>query len=129
MVLATPLPFPREKGRLPVRIEVARSGGGDVLATVKVSNSQLTFVPQGDLYRGRVKVYLTIHDQIGNLVDLLSEEKDLQFPLAQHDDVLAGEFRYGMKFRLKDKGSYVVSITLRDVATDEIGTAFTNVEI
>ena len=129
MVLATPLPFPREKGRLPVRIEIARSGASDVLATVKVSNSLLTFVPQGDLYHGRVKVYLTIHDQIGNLVDLLSEEKDLQFPLAQHDDVLAGEFRYGLKFRLKDKGSYVVSITLRDVATDEIGTAFTNVEI
>ena len=49
--------------------------------------------------------------------------------LVTNGDVLAGRFRYGLKFRLKDKGSYVVSVTLRDEATAEIGTAFSNVEI
>jgi VWFA-related protein len=128
-VLATPLPFPREKGSLPVSVEVARPGGDEVLATVQVANESLTFLPEGDFYVGRVKIYLTIHDEVGNLVDLVSEEKDLRFPTAQRDDVLAGRFRYGLKFRLKDRGAYVISVTLRDRATDEIGTAFSNVRI
>lgn len=129
MVLATPLPFPREKGSLPVSVDVADSGGGQVLATVRLANEKLTFLPEGDFYVGRVKIYLTIHDAAGNLVDLVSEEKDLRFPTAQHDDVLAGQFRYGLKFRLKDRGAYVISVTLRDEATDEMGTAFSNLEI
>ena len=68
-------------------------------------------------------------DAAGNLVDLVSQEQDVRFPTAQKGDALAGEFRYGLRFKLKDKGDYVVSVTVRDEATDEIGTAFSNVEI
>ena len=128
-VLATPLPFPREKGRLPVSVEVTRGAKGEVVATIALANSELTFLPEEDFWVGRVKIYLTIHDAAGNLVDLVREHKDLRFPDAQRDDVLAGRFRYGLKFRLKDSGSYVVSVTLLDEATAEIGTAFSNVEI
>lgn len=129
MTLATPLPFPREKGTLPVQIDIANRQKGDVIATIKLPNAKLTFLPEGDFYVGKVKVYLTIHDAAGNLVDLVSEEKDLRFPSVQRADVLAGEFRYGLKFHLETKGAYVISVTLRDEATDEIGTAYSNVEI
>jgi len=129
MTLATPLPFPREKGSLPVRVSVVNREEGNVVATVELPNSKLTFVPDGDFWVGKVKVYLTIHDAAGNLVDLVREEKDLRFPSAQRTDILAGEFRYGLKFHLKAKGSYVISVTLKDEATDEIGTGFSNVEI
>ena len=43
--------------------------------------------------------------------------------------MLAGLFRYGLKFRLKEKGSYVVSVTLFDEATSELGTAYSKLEI
>jgi VWFA-related protein len=127
--LATPLPFPREKGTLPVKLSIDRRPEGGVVATVELPSSKLTFVPEGDFWVGRVKVFLTIHDAAGNLVDLVHEEKDLRFPSAQRSEALAGEFRYGLKFHLKEKGSYVVSVTLKDEATDEIGTGFTNLEI
>jgi VWFA-related protein len=129
MTLAAPLPFPREKGTLPVRVSVARPTGGDVVATVELPNTNLTFVPEGDFFVGRVKIYLTIHDAEGHLVDLVREQRDLRFPAAQRADVLAGKFRYGLKFHLDKPGSYVVSVTVRDEATDEIGTGFSNVEI
>jgi len=129
MVLATPLPFPREKGSLPVTIDIENRGEGEVLAVAKLPSARLTFLPEGDFFVGRVKIYLTIHDRDGNLVDLVSQEQDVRFPSAQKEDALAGEFRYGLKFRLKEKGDYVVSVTLRDEATEEIGTAFSNVEI
>ncbi len=128
-VLATPLPFPREKGSLPVAIDVSEPGGGQVLATLHLPSKALTFLPNGDSYVGKFKIFLTIHDAVGNLVDLVSEEKNVEFPSAQLSEAQAGEFRYGLKFRLKKKGSYVVSVTLRDEATDEIGTAFSNLEI
>jgi VWFA-related protein len=129
MVLATPLPFPREKGTLPVSLDIENRGQGEVLAVAKLPSARLTFLPEGDFFVGHVKIYLTIHDREGNLVDLISQQQDVRFPTAQKEDALAGEFRYGLKFRLKDKGDYVVSVTLRDEATDEIGTAFSNVEI
>lgn len=129
MALTTPLAFPRERGTLPVQVDVSRGAGRDVLATVHLPNDQLTFLPQGDDYVGRVKIYLTIHDQAGNFVDLVSQEQDLRFPAQQQPDVMAGEFRYGLRFKLKDRGRYVVSVTLRDEATQEIGTAFSNFEI
>lgn len=129
MVLATPLPFPREKGTLPLQIDVQRRDRGEIVAVAKLPSSRLTFLEQGEFYVGRVKIYLTIHDAAGNLVDLVSQEQDLKFPSAQKADALAGEFRYGLKFKLKDKGDYVISVTLRDEATDEIGTAFSNLEI
>jgi VWFA-related protein len=128
-VLATPLPFPREKGSLPVAIDVVEPGTGEVLATLHLPSKKLTFLPEGDSYVGRFKIFLTIHDSVGNLVSLISEEKNVVFPSAQLAEAQAGEFRYGLKFRLKKKGSYVVSVTLRDEATDEIGTAFSNLEI
>ncbi len=129
MTLTTPLVFPREKGSLPVQVDVSRGGAADVLVTVHVPIRNLTFLPNDDLYVGRVKIYLTIHDQAGDLVDMVSQEQDLSFPTQQKQDVMAGEFRYGLKFKLKDKGHYVVSVTLRDEATEEIGTAFSNLEI
>lgn len=129
MVLATPLPFPREKGSLPVSIDIENRGQGEVLAVAKLPSARLTFLPEGEFFVGRVKIYLTIHDREGNLVDLVSQEQDVRFPSAQKQDALAGEFRYGLKFKLKEKGDYVVSVTLRDEATDEIGTAFSNVGI
>lgn len=129
MVLATPLPFPREKGSLPVTVAIERRGKGEIVAVAKLPSARLTFLEQGDFYVGKVKIYLTIHDAAGNLVDLVSQEQDVRFPTAQKGDALAGEFRYGLRFKLKDKGDYVVSVTVRDEATDEIGTAFSNVEI
>lgn len=129
MTLATPLPFPREKGSLPLEVAVERRDKGEIVAVAKLPSSRITFLEQGEFYVGRVKIYLTIHDAAGNLVDLVSQEQDLRFPAAQKDDALAGEFRYGLKFKLKEKGDYVISVTLRDEATDEIGTAFSNLEI
>jgi VWFA-related protein len=129
MVLATPLPFPREKGTLPVEMAVEVRGKREVLATASLPSSRLTFVPEGDFYVGRVKIYLTIHDARGNLVDLIREDQDVRFPAAQRADALAGRFRYGLKFKLEEKGDYVVSVTVRDEATDEIGTAFSNLAL
>lgn len=129
MVLATPLPFPREKGSLPVQIDIQRRERGEVVAVARLPSKLLTFLPEGEFFVGKVKIYLTIHDHKGNLVDLVSQHQDLRFPATQRADALAGEFRYGLKFKLKEKGDYVVSVTVRDEATDEIGTAFSNVHI
>lgn len=129
MMLATPLPFPREKGSLPVTIDLERRAGGEIVAVAKMPSARLTFLERDDFFVGKVKIYLTIHDGAGNLVDLVSQQQDVRFPAAQRDDVMAGEFRYGLKFKLKDKGDYVVSVTLRDEATGELGTAFSNLEI
>jgi VWFA-related protein len=129
MLLATPLPFPREKGTLPVEMSVEMRGRSEVLATASLPSSRLTFVPDGDFFVGRVRIYLTIHDARGNLVDLIRQHQDVRFPSAQKGDALAGQFRYGLKFKLKEKGDYVVSVTVRDEATDEIGTAFSNLAI
>ena len=128
-VLATPLPFPREKGSLPVAVDLTEPSDGEVIAVLHLPSKKLTFLPEGDSYVGKFKIFLTIHDAVGNLVDLVSEEKNVEFPSAQLSEAQAGEFRYGLKFRLKKKGAYVVSVTLRDEATDEIGTAFSNLEI
>lgn len=129
LVLTTPLPFPREKGSLPVTVDLEQRGQGEVLAVAKLPSARLTFLEQGELYVGKVKIYLTIHDAQGHLVDMVSQSQDVTFPIAQKADALAGEFRYGLKFKLKDKGDYVVSVTLRDEATDEIGTAFSDLVI
>jgi hypothetical protein len=36
---------------------------------------------------------------------------------------MAGDFNYGLRFKLKQKGDYTISVTLRDEVTDEMGTA------
>lgn len=130
LALATPLPFARDKGTLPVAVST-RLDMGEVLATVELPNSRLTFLPDsnGRDMVGKVKIYLTVHDAQGNLVNMVEQEQGLKFPSAQRDEALAGQFRYGLKFRLPKRGNYVVSITLRDEVTSEMGAGYSNVKI
>ena len=122
--LASPLTYPKDKGTLPVTLDLQVRGPWTFLATSSMPAKKITFVEDGEFLVGRVHIYMAIHDRAGQLVDLVRQTQDVRFPAAMRRDYMAGAFNYGLRFKLKQKGDYTISVTLRDEVTDEMGTAF-----
>ena len=127
--LETPLSFPKDRGTLPVEIEVATGEGGQVVATAVLPMSQVTFFPAGANYQGRIHVYLSVYDRDGRLLDLDRQVQDLTYPAESMDDVRAGPLRYHLRFELPRKHSYTVGMTIVDEVTSRYGTAFQEVTL
>ena len=128
--LRSPITFAKEKGPLPVAIEVGVPAQDKSSLTVPVVAStpmqNVTFVPRGESFAGRVHIYLAVYDQTGNNVGYHHQIQDLTFPRAALDSAKRLPFRYRLNVRLR-KGDFTIAVTLRDDITDEIGTALQSV--
>jgi VWFA-related protein len=121
--LSSPLTYPKDKGTLPVTLDLQVRGPWSFQAMSSMPAKKITFVEDGEFLVGRVHIYMAIHDRAGQLVDMVRQTQDVRFPAAMKRDYMAGDFNYGLRFKLKQKGEYTISVTLRDEVTDEMGTA------
>ncbi|HSM14414.1 MAG TPA: VWA domain-containing protein [Thermoanaerobaculia bacterium] len=124
--LSTPLTFPKAQGDIPVEVQVVKKQGDGkkvpltVLGTMPIGN--VTMVPQGDNLTGRVRLYLAIYDEDGDLVDLVRTHQDVTVPIAERQVAMgAAPAKFGLSVEL-ERGTYTVSLTLRDEVSERFGT-------
>lgn len=129
LYLASPLTFAKDKGTLPVRMEIDRDANDSLVATAILPIASVNFFEREGAYVGRVYLYLTIYDDSGRQVSLIRRSKDLTFPPEREQEARGQELRYGLKFELDKKGRYTVTMTLRDEISGEIGTAVAEVSL
>jgi VWFA-related protein len=128
--LRSPITFAKEKGSLPVALQIglpSHEGGFltvPVVAATAISN--LTIVPHEDKFVGRVHVYLSVYDRTGNNVGYHHQIQDVALTAQQWSNARQEAFRYHMNVRLR-KGDFAIVVTLRDDVTNEIGSALQNV--
>ncbi|HVR43164.1 MAG TPA: VWA domain-containing protein [Thermoanaerobaculia bacterium] len=131
--LRSPLTFAKEKGSLPVTIELGdapgRSGKTRTLPVIAAIPANLiTFLPANEHYLGRIHVYVAVYDDEGENIAYHYQAKDLDVPAAQIGQVAQIPFRYQADIPLA-RGSYTIVITMRDELSDQFGTAFQDVRI
>lgn len=131
--LRSPLIFSKEKGTLPVSVDLglpeAESRGKRLVPiTAAMPVGQITLVPRGDEYVGRVHVYLAVYDGNGENVGYQHRIQDVEVPAADVDRARTFPFRYTMKVGL-ESGAYTVVMTLRDDVSDQFGSAFQDVRL
>lgn len=131
--LRSPLIFSKEKGTLPVTVDLGLPERPDegrrlVPITAAMPVGQITLVPRGEEYVGRVHVYLAVYDQNGANVGYQHRVQDLQVPAADIERAKEFPFRYTMKVGL-ESGAYTVVMTLRDDVSDQFGSAFQDVRL
>jgi VWFA-related protein len=132
-MLRAPLTFAKDKGTLPVTLELGAPDTKDknkpiipIVAAMPIQG--ITLIPRESTYLGRVHVYLTIYDQQGTNVGFHHQVQDLRIPTAQMQQATGQPFRYVMKVAMK-KGNYTFVVTLRDDISGEIGTALQELRI
>lgn len=130
--LRSPLIFTREKGTLPVTIELGRpprTGAKPVIPVVaELPANRITLFPKDGRWVGRVHVYLSIYDSHGLNVGYHYEPRDIGISQAALEDAMKMPFQYAVKVPLP-RGSYTIVVTMRDDLTDEIGTGFKDVRL
>lgn len=130
--LRSPLMFSKEKGDLPIKIELGPAETVDrkrIIPVIAALSSELiTFFPTEDRYVGRIHVYVTIYDEEGENVGFYYAPHDLRVPAAQIGQIAGIPFRFQANVPL-EKGSYTVVITFRDDLSDQFGTAFQDIRI
>lgn len=130
--LRTPLIFSKDKGELPVRIELGTAETVDRKRIIPViaalPSSMITFFPSEDRYVGRIHVYVAIYDEGGENVGFYYAPHDLRVPSAQIGQIAGIPFKFQANVPL-EKGSYTVVITFRDDLSDQFGTAYQDIRI
>ena len=130
--LRSPITFAKEKGSLPVVLQIgvpSHDGSSmtvPLVAATAISN--LTILPREDKYVGRVHVYLSVYDRTGNNVGYHHQIQDVTLTAQQWANARQETFRYHLNVRLR-KGDFVIVVTLRDDVTNEIGSALKNVRL
>jgi len=126
--LSTPLAFPKDRGDFLVKTEVflpEHMKHKKVTLTVAglVPIRDITLIPRGDEMVGRVHVFVALYDPQGNLVNLFTDQQDVQVPAQKiagvSDDAPA---RFGITLKDLPRGDYTVTVTLIDDVTNRFGT-------
>jgi VWFA-related protein len=129
--LIAPLTFQKERGSLPVNVEVGTPSDAEHVRLPIVAHlpmTRITVLPFGDGYVGRVHIYLSVYDGAGNNVGYHHLIKDVTVAKADVARLQNAQFRYQMNVALT-KGEFTVVVTLRDDVTNEIGTALQSVRL
>lgn len=126
--LSTPLAFPKDRGDFLVKTEVflpEATPKKRVTLTVAglVPLRDITLIPRGEAMVGRVHVFIALYDPQGNLVNLFTEQQDVQVP-AQKIAAASGDApaRFGITLKDLPRGDYTVTVTLIDDVTNRYGT-------
>lgn len=133
--LTTPLTFPKDRGDFAVAVEIEPPQGlteKRVSLTVAgvVPLDEVTLIPQGDEMVGRVYIYVAVYDEAGDLVSLFRERQDVRIPAAKVAEAPAdAPARFGLTLRDLERGSYQISLTLRDEISDRFGTGVQAVQM
>jgi hypothetical protein len=126
--LATPLAFPKDRGDFVVKTEVflpEDQKRKKVTLTVAglVPLRDVTLIPRGSQMVGRVQLMVAVYDREGKLVNLFSEQQNLQVPAekiaAANEDAPA---RFGLTVEDLPRGEYTVTVTVIDALTRRFGT-------
>ncbi len=129
--LATPLSFPKPKGRVPVTVALAEKGSEAsevrLEATVSVPLRELVFLPrpEGGL-AGGCTVLLAVYDEKGENLSVTTSSFPLEVGAGQEGGLQEGVFRTTLRFSLPH-GPYTVSVTVQDQVSKEHGTALQQV--
>jgi hypothetical protein len=101
---------------------IDRKKNGIVTLSALMPFRNLTILPSGDKFVGRVHVYLSIFDRNGHNVGFHKMLQDIALTAAERDEVMKAAFRYDINVHL-DRGEYTVAVTMRDDLSRDIGTA------
>lgn len=119
--------FDRAVGSLPVTINVGKALPREsdlvVPVTAAMSMQKVTLIPHDEGYAGRVHVYLSVFDRNGRNIAFQHQTQEVTLPPDRLENVMDGMFRYTMKVHLQKGGDFVVTMTLRDELSNEIGSA------
>jgi len=126
--LSTPLAFPKDRGDFQVKTEVflpESMANKKVTLTVAglVPIRDITLIPRGDAMVGRVHLFIALYDRKGNLVQLYSDQQDVQ--VSAHKVASAGDdapARFGMTLKDLPRGDYTLTVTLIDDVSNRFGT-------
>ncbi len=130
--LRSPITFAKEKGSLPVAMQIGLPShdGGTLMVPIVAATamSNLTIIPRDGKYVGRVHVYLSVYDRTGNNVGYHHQIQDFSLTRSQRDNARHEAFRYHLNVRLR-RGDFTIVVTLRDDVSNEIGTALQEVKL
>lgn len=129
--LATPLVFPKQKGNLPVSLQVEEKGsqGKEVrmAASVSLPLREIVFLPRsnGGL-SGGCTVFLAVYNEHGENLTVIPKTFPLSVPQGQEAHLQDGFFRATLLFSVPP-GAYTVSMTVWDQLGGQQGTALQQV--
>jgi VWFA-related protein len=130
--LRSPITFAKEKGSMPVTVQIGvpahDRGSLTVPVVAATAMTNLTIIPREDKYVGRVHVYLSVYDRTGNNVGYHHQIQDVTLTPQQWSNARQETFRYHLNVRLR-KGDFVIVVTFRDDVSNEIGSALQNVRL
>lgn len=116
---------------VPVQLSVGPAKNADkgVLAlTASMPIRNITILPDGGRYAGRVHVYVSVFDRDGRNLSFHHFQQNVVIPAEMREKALADSFKYQTAIRL-EKGEYHLAVTLRDDLSREIGTAVQKVKL
>ncbi len=117
---------------VPVTLDVSdlpvNEGKPAVSLLAAMPMARVTFLPKDGKFVGRVHIYYSVFNALGQNVGYRHQVQDLSFSPEQRDKAIADAFRYRMNVRL-DKGDFTVAITMRDDLSNEIGTAVQKIKL
>lgn len=129
--LATPLIFPKQKGTLPVNLQVEEKGPQgkevEVAASLSLPLREMVFLPQsnGGLI-GSCTVFLAVYNEEGENLTVIPKTYPLSVPQGQEAYLQDGVFRATLLFTVPP-GAYTISVTLWDQLGGQQGTALRQV--
>jgi VWFA-related protein len=107
-----------EKSDLPIRLEMrdqVRQENGHYLVSllVKIPIGDLSFLPQEEMYRGRVRIYVGAKDDEGGLAPVNDIPVPIDIPSAEIESARGQYYQYEMKLIMRP-GRQVVAVGIRD---------------
>lgn len=129
--LATPLVFPKQKGTLPVNLQVEEKGPQgrkvQLAASVSLPLREMVFLPRPDgSLSGGCTVFLAVYNEQGENLTVIPKTFPLFVPQGQEAQLQDGVFRATLLFAVPP-GAYTVSMSLWDQLGGQQGTALQQV--
>ena len=107
-----------QKDDLPIRLELGdqiRQDSGHYLVSllVKIPLGQLSYLPQEEMHRGRVRLFVGAKDEEGGLAPVADVPVPIDIPAAELEAAKGQYFQYEMKLIMRT-GRQVVAVGIRD---------------
>lgn len=102
------------------RLQRQEDGQFLVPLIVKIPIGQLAFLPQEDMYRGRVKLYVAAKDQEGGIAPVQEIQVPIDIPSADIERAKEQFYEYTLTLLMR-RGRQIVSVTARDEIGATVG--------
>lgn len=127
------LDYGYQKNDLGVELQAARGerqedGQYLVPLVVKIPIAELAFLPQEDMHRGRVKLYVAAKDRDGGVAPVQEIQVPIDIPTADMERAREQYYQYTLTLLMRE-GRQLVSVTARDEIGATVGVVSTSVGV